>query len=181
MARINEIDRPTDAVFLLFYYAKEIRGITKVQKLLFLIEKETEFGQRHGKNITLDFKPYKMGPFSAEVYDEIELLRSMNAIEIEEMSKDASDAYEFSKWNELFKGTEGDSEGLSNKIFNIKDKGEKIGESLSELLSDSERQDLETTIQNYNSMTLMSLLEYVYTEYEDMTTKSEIIDQVMNY
>lgn len=176
MARINSIDRPTDAAFLLFHIAEEVEGITKIQKLLFIIEEETIFGEKYGREIEFDFNPYKMGPFSAQVYDEISLLLNMNAIEKQDMNKSRSDAWEFEQYTE-----EKSSNELANKKFTITEKGKKIGRELEEYLDEDVFEDLESTIEEMNSLSLDGLLEYVYTEYPDMTTKSEIKDQVLNH
>src|SRR6056297_1705007 len=112
MARIDEIDRRTDVVFILFYFADRIRGETKLQKLLFLIEQETEFFKQYEDDVAFNFAPYKMGPFSDEVYSEIEFLLQLSAIESEPMEKPA--------------GTSQGDSLLENKEFQITSKGEKI-------------------------------------------------------
>lgn len=182
MAKIDNIDRPTDSMFLLFHYADEVVGITKVQKLMFLIENETEFGNKYSDRISYHFEAYKMGPFSPEVYTQIELLLSMKAIETEDMRKTASEGREMKEWyksNEWIE--EPGSEGLSYKVFRTTEKGHKIGEALARVIDEQMRSELKEVIQQYNSMPLRQLLQYVYTEYEDMTDKSEIKNEVLEY
>lgn len=174
MGKIDNIDRPTDALFLLFYYAREVRGITKVQKLLFLMEEESSFGEKYRPQITLNFKGYKMGPFSPDVYDEVEFLLNLGALEKEPFETRGMDAYEIEK----FDWEEG-SEGLSGKLFKITDKGDMIAEDLVATLDEDDAAQLREMIEHYNSMTLMELLEYVYKNYENMTTESEIKNQVL--
>lgn len=174
MGKIDEIDRPTDTLFILFYFAREIRGITKVQKLLFIIEEETNFGEKYRDKITLDFEGYKMGPFSPEVYDEIEFLLNLGALEKEPIEHKGMDNYEIEKFDK-----EEGSEGLSGKLFRITDKGDMIAEDLISLIDEEDEKQLKNKITKYNSMTLMELLEYVYLNYEDMTTESEIKEQVL--
>lgn len=175
MAKIDEIDRPTDAAFLLFYLSGEIRGITKIQKLLFLIEKETRFGERYDDKITFDFKAYKMGPFSPKVYEEVELLLNIGALEKVEGEESASDSFEINQYTDNEEG----SEGLSGKTFRITQKGQKIGKQLEGLLDDDEIKELRALVEEYNEMPLMQLLEYVYTSYPKMTSKSEIKEDVL--
>lgn len=174
MGKIDNIDRSTDALFLLFYFANEVKGITKVQKLLFLIEEETNFGHTYRDEITLDFEGYKMGPFSPEVYDEIEFLINLGAIKKEEIEETATDSYEIKEYDQ-----EEGSEGLSGKKFKITDKGEKIARKLLDVVDEKQVQELEEKVEKYNTMSLMQLLEYVYSEYPEMTTESEIKDQVL--
>ena len=174
MAKIDNIDRPTDSVFLLFHFGGEIGGITKVQKMLFLIEKETKFGDAYSGEISMEFKPYKMGPFSAEIYNQVDLLLSMNAITAEPGNFSPSDEYELKKVS-----PDSGSESLSHKVFHTTSKGHKIGKALAEVLEESTRKDLEETIQYYNSMPLRQLLEYVYSNYEEMTGESEIKEEIL--
>ena len=174
MAKIDNIDRPTDAAFLLFHYAEEIKGITKVQKLLFLVENETRFGSKYSEDISFHFKPYKMGPFSAEVYSQVELLLSMNAIEAEDAQGSPSEGYEMKEWE-----PKSGSESLSHKKFITTRKGHRIGEALEEVIDKKTKNDLKKTVREYNSMPLRQLLEYVYKNYESMTEKSEIKEEVL--
>ena len=164
MPKIDQIDRRTDVVFLLFRYAETIGGVTKLQKLLFLVEKETEFFNTYEDVVSFNFAPYKMGPFSENVYTEVQFLREMKAIETEPMK---------SKF-----GTEYD-DSLSNKRFTITEKGMKIATELETILEPKYRYELSELIEEYNSMDLRELLEYVYKEYPEFAEKSEIKDQVM--
>lgn len=176
MPLIDKIDRTTDVVILAFYYAQEIEGVTKVQKILYLIEKETDFWEKYKDKISedLDFKAYDMGPFSEDVYDELELLLNIDVIEKEDMNIGASDMYE----RKQYVPEEG-SKGLSNKVFKLTAKGEKIGQALEELLDEKHAEELESKIREYNRMSLNTLLEYVYTNYPAATENSKIKDEVL--
>src|SRR3989344_6285597 len=78
----DNLDMPSileksDMILLLLYgrgakghFSEPIQGITRLMKLLFLLEKEA------GINDGFSFVPYKMGPFSSEVYPELEFLRN---------------------------------------------------------------------------------------------------------
>jgi len=162
MPRIDQIDRRTDVVFILFHYAGTIRGITKLQKLLFLIEKETEFFEECGDDLAFEFYEHKMGPFSEHVYEELRFLQQLNAIETEPME-----------------GEEGDPDALTNKVFTITPKGEKIAAELAGHLEDEYNEELAELVAKYNPMELRKLLHHVYTEYPDYTTESEIKDEIL--
>ena len=166
MARIDEIDRRTDVVFILFYFAERVRGVTKLQKLLFLIEQETEFFKQYEDDVAFNFAPYKMGPFSDEVYSEIEFLLQLSAIESEPMEKPA--------------GTGQANSLLENKEFQITSKGEKIAAQLVEVLEPEYVRELESLITRYNSMDLKQLLQHVYSEYPEYAVNSEIQDDVFS-
>ncbi|WP_458190340.1 DUF4065 domain-containing protein [Haladaptatus sp. NG-WS-4] len=163
MPRIDEIDRRTDVVFLLFLYAETVAGVTKFQKLLFLIEQETEFFEAYEDSVAFEFAPYKMGPFSEHVYEELEFLLSLEAIESE--SLDATTP-------ELI-----DSD-FTEKRFSITAKGRKIAAELETQLEAEYRTELQTLVEKYNALSLPELIEYVYTEYPSYAAESEILDEL---
>lgn len=163
MPPIDSIDRRTDVVFLLFYYAEVVEGVTKLQKLLFLIEQETEFFEAYQEDIAFEFAPYKMGPFSEHVYEEIEFLLSLNAIESEPLDRTFQ--------------TVGDS-AIAEKRFSITPKGQKIAIELENQLEVEYREELQTVVGRYNQMALTELLEYVYQEYPAYAAESEILDEL---
>lgn len=164
MPRIDQIDRRTDVVFILFHHAGTIRGVTKLQKLLFLIEKETTFFEEYGDELAFEFHAHKMGPFSKHVYEEIRFLQQLDAIETTPMDETTE---------------VGDGEDLSNKEFSITDKGEKIAAELAARLEPKYDEELATLVEEYNELSLRNLLEYVYTTYPEFTTESEIKDEIL--
>ena len=163
MGRIDQIDRRTDVIFILFYFAEEIYGVTKVQKLLFLIEQETEFFNEFEEDVNFNFAPYKMGPFSQEVYLELHFLLQLDAIDKDD-------------WDAEAEYVETD---LANQKFVITSKGRKIAQELVEILEPEHREELESLVQQYNALQLNDLLKYVYTEYPTYTIESEIKDEVL--
>ena len=58
--------------------AEPIRGVTRLQKLLFLATQETEAKRILG--VAYDFDPYRFGPYSAELHDDVEFLESLGLI-----------------------------------------------------------------------------------------------------
>ncbi|WP_255170069.1 type II toxin-antitoxin system antitoxin SocA domain-containing protein [Natrononativus amylolyticus] len=134
--------------------------MTKVQKLLFLIEQESRFFENYEQEVSFNFAPYKMGPFSENVYEELQFLMQLDAIEAEDISNPT--------------GMDALKADLTNKKFEITPKGEKIASQLVEILEPEHRNELEDMIQEYNKMTLQDLLRYVYQEYPDFATESKI-------
>lgn len=163
MPPIDRIDRRTDVVLILFRLAKEVKGVTKLQKLLFLIEQETEFFEEYESEVAFKFAPYRMGPFSKEVYSEIRFLLELGAITQE-------------PWTGAPAAME--SVDLGHKRFVVTSKGEKIGHQLYEILEADYQTELEEIVEEYNDLPLRELLRYVYTEYPDYATESEIVDSV---
>lgn len=165
MPRIDTIDRRTDVVFLLFYYAGSIRGVTKVQKLLFLIEHETKFFEAYRDSVAFEFAPYKMGPFSEHVYEELLFLLQLEAIRTEPIKTADYEPV--------------DDGELINKEFTITRKGEKIASELDSLLEEEHRKELQQLAEDYGDMPLSELLHYVYTEYPSYAEQSEIKPEIL--
>lgn len=164
MPRIDQIDRRTDVVLILFHHADSIQGITKLQKLLFLVEEETTFFEEYGADLAFDFYAHKMGPFSEHIYEEIRFLQQLGAIELEPMNAEVSST---------------EDNDLVNKVFHLTSKGEKIASELADQLGTEYENELAALVNEYNRMTLKELLRYVYTEYPDFTTESEIKDDIL--
>ncbi|MBC9988405.1 DUF4065 domain-containing protein [Haloferax sp. AS1] len=166
MAKIDEINEETDLAFLLFNYADEVEGITRLQKLLFLLQEETEFKDVY-ENVEIEFKPYKYGPFSEQIYDELELLISMGAIR--EVEAERADHLR----------DENDTRGHSNKRFVLTDRGRTIAKEVNRQLEDDLEGQFAEVISEHVDMDLEDLLRYVYQQYEEYTTESEIKDEIM--
>jgi uncharacterized protein YwgA len=167
-------------------------GITRLQKFLFLLEKEENLAPT--KN-GFDFEAYKAGPYSFKLYDELELLENLDYIKSDVVAE-ASDA-EAAEIEELsFEDLIGDeSEEIGNKLvdgFGAADAFEERRFSLTEKGRDKVKKMMESgeykptfdgirrIKSKYGDYSLSDLLYYVYTKYPGMTTESEIKKKVLN-
>jgi len=155
-----------------------IRGITRLMKLVFLLDKEGKI------NDLFRFEPYKMGPFSSEVYPEVDFLtnyppskplvktRSSNAVELEDPDESRVIEDVLSLDGALLTSKEVNVEYL------LSDSGSKVAEELWKSIDDGQRKVIQDIKSKYGSLTLRDLLKYVYRNYPDMTTRSEIKNQL---
>ena len=81
------ITSAADLLLLLLYakgstraYNEEIPGITRLEKLMYLLLKEGGFEEILKNDI--HFEPYDFGPYSSEVYDLLEAFREMDIVNI---------------------------------------------------------------------------------------------------
>jgi hypothetical protein len=167
-----------------------IGGITRLQKLLFLLWKE---GGIQEVESGFEFKPYKAGPYSRKLYDELELLENLGFIQGEiqgqATSAEAAELEDLS-FEDLMGDTGqtfGDPEASSadtfeERRFRLTDRGRKKVEAL---LNDPAYipfvegiRKIKSKFANYS---LQDLLYHVYTKYEDdgWTSESEIRDKVL--
>jgi uncharacterized protein YwgA len=165
-------------------------GITRLQKLLFLLEKEE--GLKPAGN-GFRFEPYKAGPYSSKLYDDLEFLENLGLLESEvtaeatepeaaEVEKEEFDIDRFD-FNELVAGEppkRSDPDAYEERRFRLTAKGK---QRLQNLLSNSEFKPVADSVRKikskYSSYSLNDLLYYVYTKYPEMTVESEIKDQVL--
>ncbi len=171
-----------------------IGGTTRLQKLLFLLWKEAGIEQ---VDRGFEFTPYKAGPYSRKLYDELELLENLRLIksedqgeateaeaaEIEELSFEhlmGDDARPFQSVHNRSDASTADS--YEERKFTLTDDGLDMVEKL---LEDANKQPFIDGIRRIKSKfanySLQDLLYYVYTKYDDegWTSESEIRDKVL--
>ena len=160
--------------------ANGINGITRLQKFLFLLENEDYI-----KKIDdgYQFEAYKAGPYSPTLYDDLEFLENLGLIksEISGVATEEEAADMDFTFEELM-----DSENIKTadvyeeKRFKLTEKGLTKVESL---LESKKYYPIVNGIRKikskFGNYSLNDLLYYVYTEYPDMTTESEIKDHIL--
>lgn len=173
---------------------KGIGGITRLQKLLFLLWKEA--GIREVES-GFEFRPYKAGPYSRKLYDELELLENLGlihsevqgeateaeAVELEELSFEqlmGDDARPFQDVASRSEASTADT--FEERRFTLTDRGLELAKDLlknpeSKAFVDGIRK-IKSKFANYS---LQDLLYHVYTKYEadGWTSESEIRDNVL--
>lgn len=131
----------------LYYYQNLIRKpalITVAMKSAFLLQKESSL------NLDYDFIPYKYGPFSKEVYEDIEDLEKNLLVERVKPKKDI-------EMTEI------------RLIDEFKDWTERIIDNLSQKIRDV----IKVSTEKYGKMELNELLDYVYAKYPEYAVKSK--------
>jgi hypothetical protein len=156
-----------------------IGGITRLEKLLFLLKKEAGFLKEVSASDDFHFVPFKMGPWTGEVYDEIDFLESLGLVSRrltqEQSPEDAAHEDELFSDLILDKYQKGDlqTDG-EGEVFSLTDKGKKKALEIWERLSTEERQKIVAIKRQFNTMNLRQFLRYVYKKYPEFTTESEI-------
>jgi uncharacterized protein YqfB (UPF0267 family) len=171
-------------LMVLLFYAKgttgkqneEIRGITRIEKLMYLLLKEGGFNDVLSKEVT--FEAYDFGPYSSEIYDLLESLKEMDIVNVQEEKvsnfKAIIDIY--------YAKAQGQIEETTGNIMEIysltEDRGFKIAEMLRNRVQPEELKRLEDVKVKYNAMKLDELLRYVYKTYPESAKKSKIIEEI---
>jgi len=162
---------------------EEIRGITRLEKLLFLLEKETAFGEYLRKDYK--FEPYHYGPYSVEVFDQIEALEDAGLVETTTVeakhSVETYDALQI-ELDVIVDDTSLDTARQETKklsIYKLTEKGMKVGKALFDSLSEDEKRKLNEVKTKFNSISLQRLLRYIYTKYPEAAKESVIKGEIL--
>ena len=167
-------------------------GMTRLQKLLFLLAKEKKVEEVEGG---FEFVPYKAGPYSSKLYDQLEFLENVGMIESrvagDALEAEAADISVLSYEDLIEDGAEttddgkkvdglGSADAYKERHFKLTKTGL---ERMAKVASSKENAPIVDAIREtkktYGKHSLNDLLYYIYTKYPEFTTESEIKDQVL--
>ncbi len=189
-----KIDNRKDILLLLLYSPargedlnEPIVGRTRLVKMLFLFKREAMDHFGRGLDIPDDefyeFFPWDFGPFSKDVYDDLTFFILRGFIECEEVREDAlpESAAEWEAWLSS-SSPDGASEPISEyreDSFRLTPKGMMFTEELYQSLSAPQRKLLREFKKRLTTVPLKALLKYVYENYEEMTARSAIKEEIL--
>ena len=148
----------------------QVNGITRLEKLLFLIEEEC--GDQIAIEEPFEFTAYHYGPYSRAVYEAVELLEEANLLAEHRHFTDSN----LDRAEELLYSDTA-TELSYERRFKLTSEGELVAAYLAEI-----HPKIYGRITNlkdrYAGLTLQNLIYHVYTQYPSYTEKSLIRDQV---
>jgi uncharacterized protein YwgA len=173
---------------------KGINGITRLQKLLFLLWKEAGIQE---VETGFEFKPYKAGPYSRKLYDELEFLENLGfirsevqgeaseaeAVELAELSFEqlmGEDADPFKDVATRERATTADT--FEERRFTLTQQGiDEVNKLLAKSTSKPFIDGIRKIKSKFANYSLQDLLFHVYTKYENdgWTSESEIREKVL--
>jgi len=145
----------TDYLILVIGSNGPIQGRTRLEKILFLVKKEVlDRLKRPEASSFYLFSPYRFGPFSEDLYDDVEFLRDNGFIEVK-----------------------GESGG---ETFSITPKGSQFLEAkLKKRLPPEVTEEVIRVGSKYAKLTIQDLIKYVYVRYPEYAIQSEIRGEVI--
>jgi len=159
-----------------------INGITRLEKLAFLLEEETDF-QKKAKVPTegLHFRPYHYGPYTREIYDAVSFLVSIELVKERRVDTtsgvEVGEEYEGLDWADL--GAAGRSEApYVERRLELTSTGEKAAAILSQRVGPDAVALITDLKDRFGRMSLTQLLRYVYDARPDMASASRIRDKL---
>ncbi|MCW3047309.1 MAG: hypothetical protein JWO74_1593 [Solirubrobacterales bacterium] len=149
-----------------------IEGVTRLEKLVFLIEKE-----RRPPWLTeqADFISHNFGPFSAKIYTAVDTLAAAGLVQDSgSLAESTEDAWE----TEHVIG-ERPSDPYATRNFELTELGRRYYDALMQELPPTVSTELQEFKARFAGLPLRQLIRYVYERYPDFTDKSIIRDDVL--
>jgi uncharacterized protein len=152
-----------------------VDGITRLEKMIFLLEKETEFEKEISEPFT--FEPYHYGPYSAEVYSAVDFLKAMRLLE--ERQIDVSTGLDVSEQVDVLDSDDLNQDALYvERQLTLTDDGKAVAKVLSTRVSSDGKKALTEIKDRFSTMPLRQLLRYVYGRYPAYAERSRIKDSL---
>jgi uncharacterized protein YwgA len=160
-----------------------IEGITRLEKLLFLLEKEGDASSWMSENP--GFIAYNYGPFTPKVYQAVDSLASAGILQDSaSQAPDDSDTWEEREAIGTMASI-GQASDSSNpyvtRDFELTERGWRYYSALAEEVGTEVVKKISTIKEDFAALPLNKLVRYVYTNYDDYTTKSVIRDRVLGH
>ena len=160
-----------------------IAGRTRLMKLLYLLDKEAAIGKRLDLPSFYSFEAYHYGPFSKDVFDDIEFLRNVGLVRaapegsasIAQGDESAFLIEDETLDNEAHVIGEALGESAFEEVFALTPKGEKfVEQKILTFVKDDAKEAIIKAKTEYASLSLSSLLRYVYRKFPESATASRL-------
>lgn len=192
---MTKINNRKDILLLLLYSPgrtdkvnEPIAGRTRLLKMLFLFRAEALEHFRRGTEITEDnfysFFPWDFGPFSTEVYDDLSFFTLRGFIESSSTTEETlpESAAEWEMWLSAWKpdsSLESISDEYEEEQFQLTEKGMRFAADLFSSLATNQKKLLKEFKARMVAVPLRALLRYVYENYPEQTSRSQIREEVI--
>jgi len=145
---------------------QRVAGITRLEKMMFLLQKETGFSAKLQNKF--NFEPWKFGPFSREIYEDLDLLACLGLVEAE--VQELPGYAEYTEEDRLIESEV--DEPVVQKVFTLTDRGCRVAEKLKAAISEKDWAEIGQLKRRFERVPLTRLIQYVYQKYPETTSKS---------
>lgn len=150
-----------------------VEGVTRLEKLVFLLERETGIGALLTEKP--DFRSHNFGPFSSKVYQAVDTLAAARLIQdTAQIAPSTDDTWEASEviGQPL-------SDPYATRDFSLTDRGRRYYKALIEELPGDIQRTLTEFKDRFGALPLRQLVRYVYQRYPGFTDRSLIRDDIL--
>lgn len=145
-----------------------VNGITRLEKLLYLVERETSVAEGVAAE-QLKFKAYKYGPFSKDVYEAVELLEESGLL----VEQRVVDGQTIDSMEDISVTGAVEVDEYVERRFVLTDNGRLVADHLARHHPSIVKQ-LTTIKDRYAGRSLSGLIRYVYKSYPESAEQSTI-------
>ena len=186
--------------FLLFLYLNNkepIKSAVRLTKMMFLFNKEIapllkSKGVVISEDVLPNFQPYNFGPFSKDLYEQIELFQSIDFIKVKDLNV-SEEMDEVDDWEEKAFTDEIYTDASAEQTaryesrrdgkfmqYELLCRGEDyVNSQIVPHITSDNMKILTDFKHRINGTKIKTLLRYVYMKYPDMTVNSHIKDEVL--
>jgi len=165
-----------------------IRGRTRLMKMIFLFKEELQkefLKEKRNLEFSLpEFYPWHYGPFSKDVFNDLEFFRNNSYIIDQSTNEEKSniEAEEYENWiDDYLLGNEKEIEKyfVVEEYFKLTQKGEDwVKNKLFDNLTEKQKELLHDFKRKFNAAPLESIIRYTYLQYPQYTNASKIRESV---
>lgn len=182
MASAPQLDQTDTILLLLAAETSNLKqrfrcdGITRLEKLVFLLKQETDFDSEVHEPFA--FEAYHYGPYSREIYDAVDFLKAM--LLVSERQVDVGSGLDVSEEVEALDAYDalGEDDRYIERQLELTEDGKAVAKVLSTRVSPIGKEALTTIKDKYGAMPLRQLLRYVYDRYPAYAENSLIRDAI---
>ncbi|MDR4496342.1 MAG: hypothetical protein MRK02_00160 [Candidatus Scalindua sp.] len=190
-----KITNSKDLILLLLYakgyrskQCEPIAGKTRLMKMIFLFDKELKKKFNLAKTISddafPDFTAYDYGPYSEQVYIDLEFLVDLNLVKVKKVKSEEDDMSAELLEYEYWQAGSGDIDTSDiderMEVFSLTPNGRGFVEEELSGLTDEQWEALDKFKSRCTGIPLKALLRYVYAKYRKLTTNSKIRDEILS-
>lgn len=176
MDAVVEVD---DAIVLLLgapsdssAQSDRIEGITRLEKMLFLLERESDVSGLLTEDA--EFRPDNFGPFSVKVYHQVDVLAAAGLVtDSSALSNSTEDTWE----SNVVLGL--DPDPYATRDITLTPLGKRYYQRLLQDLPEGTEEELSDLKDRFGGLPLRQLVRYVYKRYPEFTGKSIIRESVL--
>ena len=151
----------------------KITGITRLEKLIYILDVETDVGQV--LTDSPEFVPHNFGPFSQKVYQAIDILASANLVtDSSQIDVSNDESWETGKYID----DEPDQQYTSREI-SLTERGRRYYSALEAEFGSDVVSIVSTVKDRFGSLPLTQLVRYVYQRHPDQIENSIIRNKVL--
>jgi uncharacterized protein YwgA len=154
-----------------------IEGITRLQKLLFLLQQGKGPKTLVAQAKEYKYRPFKMGPFSEGVREDLQILQSAGLLRTEKLEYLLTDDTDKSL-DESDQPAKSKFRRVESSRFILTENGLRAAKDLWAGMPPQERDGLAEFKRFFNALTLRQLLIFVYEKYPSYAVASEIKAQL---